>query len=219
MVRHPPYHGRGAVAQLGWVFTTDNATGTDHGGAQGGKEPCAEGLRCRAAPADRRRDHAACDRVHGAPGAGEPALLRLCRSHAAAFADAAQSRIRGQDGERRLGGHAGRDDNVGQLLDGVERLGMRDDTIVIFTSDNGPEFVKPWDGWAGPWRGQYFTAWEGGIRVPFMIRWPGKIPAARLSDEIVHGVNLFPTLASFVGATVPDDRPIDGVDQSPFFLG
>src|SRR5262245_33848793 len=92
-------------------------------------------------------------------------------------------------------------------IDGVERLGMRDDTIGIFTSDNGPEFVKPWDGWAGPWRGQYFTAWEGGIRAPFMIRWPGKIPAARLSDEIVHGVNLFPTLASFVGATVPDDRP------------
>jgi arylsulfatase A-like enzyme len=111
------------------------------------------------------------------------------------------------------------DDNVGHMLDAVERLGIRDDTIVIFTSDNGPEFVRPWDGWAGPWRGQYFTAWEGGIRVPFMIRWPGKIPAARLSDEIVHGVDLFPTLASIVGASVPNDRPIDGVDQSPFFLG
>jgi arylsulfatase A-like enzyme len=83
----------------------------------------------------------------------------------------------------------------------------------------GPEFVKPWDGWAGPWRGQYFTAWEGGIRVPFMVRWPGKVPAGHVSDEIVHGVDLFPTLAGIVGAKVPDDRPIDGVDQSDFFLG
>jgi arylsulfatase A-like enzyme len=111
------------------------------------------------------------------------------------------------------------DHNTGQMLDAVDRLRIRDDTIVIFASDNGPEFIWPWDGWAGPWRGQYFTAWEGGIRVPFMIRWPGRIPAGRVSDEIVHAVDLFPTLASIAGAGVPKDRPIDGVDQSPFFLG
>jgi arylsulfatase len=111
------------------------------------------------------------------------------------------------------------DHNVGQMLDAVDRLGIRDNTIVIFASDNGPEFIRPWDGWAGPWRGQYFTALEGGIRVPFMIRWPGKVPTGRVSDEIVHGVDLFPTLASMVGASVPTDRPIDGVDQSNFFLG
>jgi arylsulfatase len=101
----------------------------------------------------------------------------------------------------------------------VERLGARDNTIVIFASDNGPEYIRPWDGWAGPWRGQYFTALEGGIRVPFMIRWPGVIPAGRVSDGIVHGVDLFPTLAKLAGASVPDDRPIDGVDQSSLFLG
>jgi arylsulfatase A-like enzyme len=111
------------------------------------------------------------------------------------------------------------DHNVGEMLDAVDRLGIRDSTIVIFASDNGPEFIKPWDGWAGPWRGQYFTAWEGGIRVPFIIRWPGKIPAGRVSDEIVHGVDLFPTLASVVAADVPKDRPIDGVDQADFLLG
>jgi arylsulfatase A-like enzyme len=111
------------------------------------------------------------------------------------------------------------DHNVGQMLDAVDRLGIRDNTVVIFASDNGPEFIKPWDGWAGPWRGQYFTAWEGGIRVPFMIRWPGKVPAGRVSDEIVHAVDLFPTLAGITGAAVPKDRPIDGVDQSDFFLG
>ena len=88
------------------------------------------------------------------------------------------------------GDWADMDHNVGLILDAVDRLRIRDNTIVIFVSDNGPEFVRPWDGWAGPWRGQYFTAWEGGIRVPFMIRWPGKIPAGRVSDEIVHGVDM-----------------------------
>jgi arylsulfatase A-like enzyme len=111
------------------------------------------------------------------------------------------------------------DHNVGQMLDAVDRLGIRDNTIVIFASDNGPEFVKPWDGWPGPWRGQYFTAWEGGIRVPFMIRWPSRIPAGRVSDEIIHAVDLFPTLANMTGASVPNDRPIDGIDQSAFFEG
>jgi arylsulfatase len=111
------------------------------------------------------------------------------------------------------------DSNVGQMLGAVDNLGIADNTIVIFTSDNGPEFFKPWDGWAGPWRGQYFTALEGGIRVPFMIRWPGKVPAGRVSNEIVHGVDMFATLTRIAGAKVPSDRPIDSVDQSDFFLG
>ena len=111
------------------------------------------------------------------------------------------------------------DSNVGALLDAIDQSGVRDNTIVIFTSDNGPEFIRPWDGWAGPWRGQYFTALEGGIRVPFMIRWPGKIEAGRISNEIVHGVDLYATLARFSGAKVPTDRPIDSIDQSEFFLG
>jgi arylsulfatase len=111
------------------------------------------------------------------------------------------------------------DHNVGMMLDALDRLDLTEDTIVIFASDNGPEFIKPWDGWAGPWRGQYFTALEGGIRVPFLIRWPARVPAGRVSDEIVHAVDLFPTLASIAGGSVPSDRPIDGVDQSSFFLG
>ncbi len=111
------------------------------------------------------------------------------------------------------------DHNVGQMLDAIDRLGIRDDTMVIFASDNGPEFVRPYDGWAGPWRGQYFTAWEGGIRVPFMVRWPGHVAAGRVSDEIVHAADVFPTLASLTGARVPSDRPIDGVDQSGFLMG
>jgi arylsulfatase A-like enzyme len=111
------------------------------------------------------------------------------------------------------------DHNVGEMLDAIDLLGIRDNTIVIFASDNGPEFLRDWEGWAGPWKGQYFTAWEGGIRVPFLIRWPGQVPAGRVSDEIVHAVDLFPTLAKLAGAQVPKDRPIDGVDQSDFLTG
>ena len=111
------------------------------------------------------------------------------------------------------------DYNVGQVLDAVDEAGIRDNTIFIFTSDNGAEFFKPWNGWAGPWRGTYVTALEGGLRVPFIARWPGKIPAGRTSNEIVHGVDMFATLANFAGAKVPDDRPIDSLDQSDLFLG
>src|SRR5208283_3408272 len=111
------------------------------------------------------------------------------------------------------------DYNVGQMLDVVEKLGIANDTIVIFASENGGEFIKPWAGWSGPWRGQYFTALEGGIRVPFMIRWPGKIPAGHVSNEIVHGVDMFATLAKITGAKVPNDRPMDSIDQSDFLLG
>ncbi len=111
------------------------------------------------------------------------------------------------------------DYHVGLMLDTVDRIGARDTTLVIFTSDNGPEFVQPWDGWAGPWRGQYFTHLEGGIRVPFIARWPGRIAPGRVSNEIVHGVDMFATLAQLGGADVPGDRPFDSIDQSDFLLG
>ena len=108
---------------------------------------------------------------------------------------------------------------TGELLDTVEKLGVSDNTIFIFTSDNGPEMIEPWTGWAGPWRGTYFTALEGSLRVPFIIRWPSKIPAGRVSNEIVHEMDLFPSFAAMAGGNVPADRAIDGVDQSSFLLG
>ena len=79
--------------------------------------------------------------------------------------------------------------------------------------------IEQWAGWSGPWRGTYFTALEGSLRVPFIIRWPGKIPAGGVSNEIVHEMDLFTTFAGIVGGKVPVDRAIDGVDQSEFFLG
>jgi len=118
---------------------------------------------------------------------------------------------------------------VGRLLDTLDNLGIRDNTIFIFTADNGPEAVQfgntalavetAIQGSAGPWRGTLFTGYEGALRVPFVIRWPGKIPAGGSSDQIVHEMDLFPTFAKIAGGQVPNDRVIDGIDMANFFLG
>ena len=113
------------------------------------------------------------------------------------------------------------DYNVGLVLDAIDRLGIARNTIVFWCSDNGAEARRPWRGSPGPWAGFYNTAMEGGIRVPCMVRWPGRIPAGRVSNEIVHEIDLFPTIAAAAGAPdiVPKDRAIDGVNQLPFFEG
>ncbi len=111
------------------------------------------------------------------------------------------------------------DSNVGRILDAVSNLKIADDTIVIFTSDNGPEDVLPHRGWAGPWTGTYVTAMEGSLRVPFIIRWPGMIPAGRVSNEMVQITDLYTTLAKMGGAEIPTVRAIDGIDQVDFLLG
>lgn len=111
------------------------------------------------------------------------------------------------------------DHRVGQLLDAVDALGLRDDTLFIFASDNGPEFRRPWRGTAGPWTGTYHTAMEGGLRVPLLVRWPGHVEPGRVSDDIVHVTDLYTTLARAAGAAVPGDRPIDGLDQLDWWTG
>lgn len=117
----------------------------------------------------------------------------------------------------------------GRLLDVIDKLGIRKNTIFVFTADNGPEAAPhgnnsatvrtPMHGSAGPWRGTLFTGFEGALRVPFAIRWPGKIKAGSASDEIVHEMDLFPSFAKIAGGKVPKDRVIDGVDMADFFLG
>jgi arylsulfatase len=111
------------------------------------------------------------------------------------------------------------DHHLGEILDAVDALGIRDNTIVVFTSDNGPEATYPWQGSSGPWRGYYFTHMEGSLRVPFLIRWPNQIPRGLVSDGIVHQVDTFTTIARVVGAPLPADRAIDGLDQTDFFAG
>ncbi len=121
------------------------------------------------------------------------------------------------------------DHYTGRLLDTIDQLGIADNTIFIFTADNGPEAFDfgntnltvetATHGSPGPWRGTLFTGFEGALRVPFAIRWPGKIKAGTSSDEIVHAMDLYPTLARIAGGKVPQDRVIDGIDVSDFLLG
>lgn len=110
------------------------------------------------------------------------------------------------------------DHRVGQIEDEVERLGLTQDTLFIFCSDNGPEFRAPYRGTAGPWRGTYHTAMEGSLRVPFIARWPGKIAAGRINNEVVHVTDLFTTLITLAQGQVPQDRAIDGCNQLPLLL-
>jgi arylsulfatase len=121
------------------------------------------------------------------------------------------------------------DSYVGELLNTVDDLGITEDTIFIFTADNGPEALEAGGtsltvetavhGSAGPWRGTLFTGFEGALRVPFVMRWPNKVKPGIVSDEIVHAMDMFPTLAAIAGGKVPNDRPIDGIDVSDFLLG
>jgi arylsulfatase len=111
------------------------------------------------------------------------------------------------------------DHRVGQILDAVDELGLRDDTIIVWTSDNGPEELPPYHGTSGFWRGHYFTALEGSLRTSFLMRWPGQVEPGRVSNEIVHVVDMLPTLARVGGGEAPQDRVIDGVDQLDFLLG
>lgn len=112
------------------------------------------------------------------------------------------------------------DHRVGQVLNAIEEAGISDNTLVVYASDNGPDRAEfPYVGDTGPYRGYLGTVHEGSIRTPMMVRWPDRIPAQSSSNEIVSISDIFPTLAAIVGGEVPDDRAIDGVDQSDFFLG
>ena len=111
------------------------------------------------------------------------------------------------------------DYRTGQILDAIDQAGVADNTIVVWSSDN-PAAPKL-GGCNGPWRGQFASGFEGGMRAPAMVRWPGKIAPGGVTDEILSAIDWLPTLASLVGEStrVPTDRPIDGIDASTFMLG
>lgn len=111
------------------------------------------------------------------------------------------------------------DRSVGRVTAELKAQGLADNTIVVFTSDNGgagylglPEVNRPYRGWK-------LTFFEGGIRVPYFVSWPGHIaPGARLADPVSH-IDLLPTIAAATGAQAPTDRPIDGMNLMPYLTG
>lgn len=111
------------------------------------------------------------------------------------------------------------DRSVGRVMAALKENGLAENTLVVFTSDNGgagyialPDVNKPWRGWK-------LTHFEGGIHVPFMAKWPARIASGTVLDAPVHHIDLFNTFAAAAGAHVPDDRKLDGVDLLPFVRG
>ena len=113
------------------------------------------------------------------------------------------------------------DYRTGQVLDAIDQAGIAEDTIVVWSSDNPAGRAPYMGGSNGPWRGHFASGFEGGMRAPAMVRWPGKVPAGAVTEELFATYDWLPTLASLVAESkrVPDDRPIDGVDASAFLLG
>ncbi len=110
--------------------------------------------------------------------------------------------------------------NTGRLLDEIKELGLDDNTYVIFLSDNGPWYKKrEHGGTSSPLRSAKTSAWEGGPRVPCVMRAPGKIPAGITCSEVASTLDILPTFATLAGGRVPDDRVIDGHDISGLMHG
>lgn len=108
------------------------------------------------------------------------------------------------------------DHHVGQVMDAIDDLGLAEETLFVFTADNGghPEFAAN-----GPLRGSKWNLYEGGIRVPFIVRWPGRVKPGAVSAEPVIGTDLFPTFLDVAGVKADPEREIDGVSLLPVLRG
>ncbi|XP_067889238.1 steryl-sulfatase-like isoform X2 [Heterodontus francisci] len=115
--------------------------------------------------------------------------------------------------------------SVGQILASLKRLNLSNQTLVYFTSDQGAHIEEISDtgevhrGWNGIYKGGKATNWEGGIRVPGLLRWPGMLTASRSIDEPTSNMDLFPTIVNLAKAAMPRNRIIDGQDLMPLLLG
>nr|XP_046238645.1 steryl-sulfatase [Scatophagus argus] len=115
--------------------------------------------------------------------------------------------------------------SVGQIIETLDRLKLRENTLVYLTSDQGAHLEEisasgeVHRGWNGIYKAGKSTNWEGGIRVPGILRWPGNIPAGRQVDEPTSNMDLFPTVVQLSGALVPEDREIDGHDLMDLLQG
>jgi len=117
------------------------------------------------------------------------------------------------------------DEQIGRLLDRLDQLGLAENTVVIFSSDNGPEDIHSRNashsgvGDAGPFRGRKRSIYEGGVREPFIVRWPGHIPAGRTDEiSVIAGVDFLPTVCELAGVQVPAGLNPDGEDVSDILL-
>ena len=112
------------------------------------------------------------------------------------------------------------DESVGRILDKLDDLGIAEDTLIVYTSDNGPWLEYGIDaGSAGPFNRGKATTWEGGMRVPGIFRMKGKIPAGRVTSAVAANMDILPTFAALAGAELPSDRVLDGRNLWPLLSG
>lgn len=110
--------------------------------------------------------------------------------------------------------------SVGRILDTLREKGLDRDTLVVFTSDNGPWMVKGADGGsAGPLRGAKGSTWEGGVRVPTLAWWPGHVAPGSVCDAVAGTIDLLPTFVGLAGGSLPAEPVIDGRDLAPLLTG
>jgi len=152
-----------------------------------------------------------------------------CRSRWGHFPNLPSQQFKGKS---RIGNYGDKlmegDYHVGQILDTLKQLGIDDNTIVVFASDNGPQGQTarehgnqgtPDMGNSGPFRGELGEATEGAIRTAAIIRWPGKVKPNTTTYAMFSIMDFLPTFAHIVDGKMPTDRPIDGVDQIDVLLG
>ena len=160
----------------------------------------------------------------------KPFLLYLAHTMVHVVVDASPT-FKGKSGQGLYGDAVEElDFHTGRLLDRIDRLGLSENTLVLFTSDNGPwsndrerqrrknHGALAW-GFAGPLRDGKGSTWEGGMRVPCIVRWPGHVPSDAVSHAIFSSVDLMPTFATLAGYRIPSDRTVDGIDQTELILG
>jgi len=112
--------------------------------------------------------------------------------------------------------------STGRILNTLRDLGLEDQTLVVFTSDNGPApslGLRFQGGSTGPFRGRKHTVWEGGLRVPCIMRWPRHLPAGVIEKGVATLMDFFPTLIESAEGAIPSDRPIDGYNILPLLQG
>ncbi len=108
------------------------------------------------------------------------------------------------------------DQSIGRILDTLDKVGETNNTLIIFLSDNGG---TSYGGGNAPLRGGKSTLWEGGVRVPFIARWPGKIPAGVVTDEFITSLDILPTILAATGTAAPKNITLDGYDMLPTLRG
>ena len=107
------------------------------------------------------------------------------------------------------------DQGIGRILATIDRLGLRNDTLVIFASDNGGEWLSRMD----PLLNRKATLWEGGLRVPCILRWPARLPAKRVSKQAAITMDLTATILAAGGVKISAEKPLDGIDLVPLLAG